>query len=174
VEIVVIGDTVLRQKAEKVSKFDENLRKMVTRMFKLMYEGGETGGVGLAAPQIGISKSILVYDIGRRSGVLVNPKIVAHSEETEIGEEGCLSVPGIYGPVKRYKWIIVEYQDLNGRKKKEKFEDFDARVIQHEMDHLDGILFVDKIVDWGQVDVKPFAFKYPTVVKLLEEKGVIR
>jgi len=173
-EIVVLGEPVLRKKAEKVIRFDEDLRRLVARMFKAMYEGGETGGVGLAAPQIGISKSLFVYDIGGKSGVMINPKIVSHSKETEVGEEGCLSVPGVYGPVERYKWVVVEYQDVAGKKKKEKFVDFDARVVQHEMDHLQGILFIDKITDWSLVDVRPFAFKYPTVVKLLEDKGVLR
>ncbi len=173
-DIVVIGNPVLRQKAQKIIRFDEDFRKLTARMFKAMYEGGETGGVGLAAPQIGISLAVFVYDIGDRSGVMANPKIVAHSDETEVEEEGCLSIPGVYGPVRRYKWIVVEYQDIRGRKKKERFEGFSARVIQHEMDHLDGVLFVDKIEDWSRVDVKPFAFKYPTVVSLLKEKGVLR
>ncbi len=170
---MVIGDPVLRKPAEKVKHFDEELRRLVAKMFKAMYEGGETGGVGLAAPQIGVSKAVLVYDIGR-SGTMVNPRIIAHSEETEVGEEGCLSVPGVYGPVERYQWIVVEYRDINGKYKKEKFSGFDARVIQHEIDHLNGILFVDKVVDWSSVDIKPFAFKYKSVVKLLEEKGVLR
>ncbi len=163
----------MRKPAEKVKHFDEELRRLVAKMFKAMYEGGETGGVGLAAPQIGVSKTVLVYDIGR-SGTMVNPRIIAHSEETEVGEEGCLSVPGVYGPVERYQWIVVEYRDINGKYKKEKFSGFDARVIQHEIDHLNGILFVDKVVDWSSVDIKPFAFKYKSVVKLLEEKGVLR
>ncbi len=173
VEIRVLGDPVLRKKAGKVKAFDEELRRLVARMFRVMREGGETEGVGLAAPQIGVSLRVFVMDYGGVSRAMINPVCQAASGDLAEGEEGCLSVPGVYGPVLRPSWIVVKYMDVAGRQHVERFEDFLARIVCHEMDHLDGVLFIDKIVDWSRVDVKPFAMKYPAVVRLLEEKGVL-
>jgi len=173
VKIRILGDPVLREKAKAVKAFDEELRRLVARMFRLMREGGETEGVGLAAPQIGVSLRVFVMDYGGVSRALINPVCQARAAELVEGEEGCLSVPGVYGPVLRPAWVTVRYFDVAGRQHVERFEDFFARIVCHEMDHLDGVLFIDKIVDWSRVDIKPFAMKYPTVVKLLMEKGVL-
>ena len=135
---------VLKKKAKTVKKFGPALASLADRMFDIMYD---TDGVGLAAPQVGISKRIAVID-SRRSPdekmVLVNPSIVKRHGE-EASEEGCLSVPDAFGNVKRASRIEVVAQDLSGKKIRFTAEGFLARIIQHEVDHLDGLLFVDRL-----------------------------
>lgn len=111
----------------------------------------DNGGVGLAAPQIGINKRLIVVSLMRnyededyRTIAMINPEIIAHSEETSKDEEWCLSVPGETGDVARWTWIKVSFIDPEGRKYALKLENLAARIVQHEIDHLDGILFVDK------------------------------
>lgn len=111
----------------------------------------DNGGVGLAAPQIGINKRLIVVSLMKnyededyRTIAMINPEIIAHSEETSKDEEWCLSVPGETGDVKRWTWIKVSFIDPEWRKYALKLENLAARIVQHEIDHLDGILFVDK------------------------------
>ena len=137
------GDPVLREHAAPVKRFDETLARLVEDMFETMYH---YNGVGLAAPQIAIPKRIIVLDAGDgERQALINPKIV-QAEGNEIDVEGCLSVPGVYGEVERYSQIRVSAQDVKGEFLEIEAADFLARVLQHELDHLEGVLFVDKVV----------------------------
>jgi peptide deformylase len=143
-EIREYPTAVLKKKAGTVKKFGPELQSLVERMFEIMYE---TDGVGLAAPQVGISKRVVVVD-SRQSPeekmVLVNPSI-AKREGEELMQEGCLSVPGAFTDVKRSARVEVVAQDLTGEKIRFTAEGFLARIIQHEVDHLDGLLFIDRL-----------------------------
>lgn len=140
-QIVCIGDPILREKAVEVKRFNENLHQLLDDMAETLYAAD---GVGLAAPQIGISKQVVVVDIGDEHGLieLINPKIIV-SEGVEEDVEGCLSVPGKSGIVKRAKKVTVAAQDRNGKPFTIKGEDLLARAFQHEIDHLRGVLYVD-------------------------------
>ena len=142
----------LRLKSHKVTKFDKPLRQLAENMLQSM---DKANGIGLAAPQVGVLQRLIVIDIPAdlefegsepAHAVLVNPEIIKCSGE-QVGEEGCLSVPGWYGDVKRYEFITVRAQDVSGKPLRFKAEGLFARCIQHEVDHLDGILFTDKLVD---------------------------
>jgi peptide deformylase len=132
---------ILRKKSEPVSVIDKKTAKFIKDMVKAMKE---EKGVGLAAPQVGVNQRIIIVTLdGDIIVPMVNPDIIDHSDETEFGEEGCLSLPGKWGQVERYREIIVQFKDLKGEKRILKLEKFNARVVQHEIDHLDGILFTD-------------------------------
>lgn len=134
-------DPVLRKTAKLVDQFDEKLELLVEDMIDTMYDAD---GVGLAAPQIGILKRVAVIDVYDESGVkvLINPQIVDQSgDQYEI--EGCLSLPGVAGKVKRPAWVKVQYQDLRGKTKEIEGTELLARALCHEIDHLNGILFTD-------------------------------
>jgi peptide deformylase len=137
------GDPVLKSKATPVSTFDDALRSQVQRMGGLM---NDALGVGLAAPQIGISQRLLVYRVGPDAPViaLVNPEIEWSSKETEPGEEGCLSIPGINVDVDRPVHVRVRAKDEEGEARTVEASGLEARVIQHEIDHLDGKLILDR------------------------------
>ena len=142
-----MGDRVLRQQAKRVAKVDDSLRDLVRKMLQTMYS---EDGIGLAAPQVGVNKQLLVVDADPENEsapplVLVNPKITRYSDELAAGQEGCLSIPGVYLDVIRPAAIEVSFKDENGRPQKMKVDDLVARVIQHEMDHLNGVLFVDRV-----------------------------
>ena len=137
--IKLVGEEVLRTKARAVERFDPQLAKLLDDMLDTMYEAP---GIGLAGPQVGVSQRVIVIDIGDGPLRVVNPKIV-EQEGTELGPEGCLSIPGIYGDVVRYSRILVKGQDEFGRAVKVPAEGLLARVFQHEIDHLDGRLFTD-------------------------------
>jgi peptide deformylase len=144
-QLVDENDPVLKQAAEPYD-FDNwivepNLEELVKAMTKTMFL---KGGIGLAAPQVGISKRILIMGNEEKLIVCVNPELV--SGEGEVQDiEGCLSFPGLWLHVKRYKKIIARYQTINGETKEEEFEDLMARVFQHELDHLNGHCFVEKV-----------------------------
>lgn len=142
----------LRLKSQKVTKFDKNLRILAENMLHTM---DNANGIGLAAPQVGILQRLLVIDIPEDLEfegsepfelVIVNPEIIK-SSGAEMGEEGCLSVPGWYGEVKRYKYITVRGQDVWGKPTRLSLEGLPARAVQHEIDHLNGIIFTDLVVD---------------------------
>ncbi|WP_409294428.1 peptide deformylase [Peribacillus sp. SCS-26] len=141
--IVLYPDRILEQKCEKVEVFDKKLAKLLNNMYETMLEAD---GVGLAAPQIGSSQRIAVVDIGDENGriELINPEIVS-VEGDQSGPEGCLSFPGLFGEVERPYKIKIKAQDRKGRPFELKADDFLARAIQHEMDHLDGVLFTSKV-----------------------------
>ena len=141
-EICTYPDPVLRRKAEPVGKVDEGLRKLCERMVETMIRAD---GVGLAAPQIGVSKRIIVLDVDGEFHILINPELVSTSPETEEFTEGCLSVPGVSATVKRSAEAIVEGTTLDGSKVRITGKGLLARAIQHEIDHLEGRLFIDRL-----------------------------
>lgn len=146
-EIVLMGDPVLRTKAQEVEDFDEGLRTLVRDMFETMYHAE---GIGLAAPQVGISKRVLVVDLRREEEpeahlALVNPVVTWASRELDKAPEGCLSIPGLEDTVVRPWAVKVEGYDPKGRPVQVAAEDLFARALQHEIDHLDGILFLDRL-----------------------------
>jgi peptide deformylase len=143
--IRIIGDPVLSKKARLVKiPVSARIRDLVEEMFKVMEADN---GIGLAAPQIGESVRLIVLDTGKPGGrmVLVNPKIVSSSKDGVSFEEGCLSVPGVNAEVVRPVSVRVEALTLQGKRKVVEADDILARVLQHEIDHLDGVLFVDRI-----------------------------
>ncbi len=140
----IYGDPILSLKAEPVEKIDSFIKNLVNDMFETMYH---YNGIGLAAIQIGNPLQVFVADILREQDsrkVFINAK-VAESEGEIIGEEGCLSVPTVFGNVKRSGKIWVNYLNLKGEEIREEFDELLARVVQHEIDHLEGILFVDRL-----------------------------
>jgi len=139
-EVVKYPDPALRERAKNVSKVDPSVKKLVEDMAATMRE---TSGLGLAANQVGVLQRVFVYDDGTGLGVLINPKIVSAMGE-QLGIEGCLSVPGLQGEVRRAEEVVVKGTDLNGKTVKIKAQGLLARVFQHEMDHLDGTLFIDR------------------------------
>lgn len=143
-QIRVDGDEILRKVSKKVDVIDENLKILVEDMFETMYHAD---GVGLAAPQIGVLKRVIVIDIEILKRAMINPEIIYESNtEFQDGAEGCLSVPGVEDIVRRPNVVRVKYLDLNGKVVEEEARDLYARVICHEVDHLDGTLFIDKIL----------------------------
>jgi len=141
-----IGDEILRQPATDVDSFDSDLEGLVGDMMQLMHE---SDGIGLAAPQVGISKRLLVVDISSmeeesQPAAFINPVIIESSGESTL-EEGCLSIPGVRENVTRPEKIILKYQTPSGEKMSEPFDGWMARVLQHEIDHLNGILFIDHL-----------------------------
>lgn len=138
-------DEILRKKAEEVTVVDDNIRRILSDMLETMYS---SDGVGLAGNQVGLLKRLVVIDISGNPDKpeplkLVNPKIVAHSLETTDRSEGCLSVPGQYAAVHRFKEVDVLFQDETGKKQNIKASGLLAVALQHEIDHLDGKLFID-------------------------------
>ncbi|MGB3202062.1 MAG: peptide deformylase [Nodosilinea sp.] len=146
-EIHTMGDRVLRQPAKRVAKVDDEIRALVREMLQTMYSAD---GIGLAAPQVAVNKQLLVVDVDPDDAttpplVLINPKIIKVSKDLATGQEGCLSIPGVYLDVVRPAAMEVSYKDENGRPKKLQASDLLARCILHEMDHLTGVLFVDRV-----------------------------
>ncbi|HXX91713.1 MAG TPA: peptide deformylase [Acidimicrobiales bacterium] len=141
--IRVYGDPVLRQPTREVTEIDGRLRAIVDDMIETMYAAP---GVGLAAPQVGIQKRLFVYDTGDGAGprTIVNP-VIAQSRGEWTYEEGCLSVPGLSWPIVRPKEVHLTGWDLEGNEVSIDADEFDARVFQHEVDHLDGVLLVERL-----------------------------
>lgn len=156
-EVLVYPDPILRRPGAAITTFDEELRQLADRMMEAMYL---EGGVGLAAPQVGIQKRLLVLnpkgDRADRSGelALCNPRIT-RKKGREFGEEGCLSFPGIHADVERWVSITVTYQDLAGAEFTLETDGWLARIVQHELDHLDGVFFVDRLTAADKLRVKP-------------------
>ncbi|HHW02937.1 MAG TPA: peptide deformylase [Thermoanaerobacterales bacterium] len=142
------GDEILRKKAREVTVFDDNLKILLEDMAETMKDAK---GVGLAAPQVGILKRAVVIDVGDGLIELINPEIVF--EEGEVVEvEGCLSIPGVNGEVARPKKVKVKAFDRNGNRIEVEGEDWLARALCHEIDHLNGILFIDKVIKFVKPD----------------------
>ncbi|NLM50844.1 MAG: peptide deformylase [Clostridiaceae bacterium] len=141
-QIRKIGDEVLTKRAREVDKFDDRLATLLDDMVETMRHAD---GIGLAAPQVGILKRAVVIDVGDGVIELVNPELVAAKGE-QVDIEGCLSVPGKYGEVKRPQIVIVRAQDRHGKTFEVTGEGLLARALCHEIDHLDGKLFVDKVI----------------------------
>lgn len=138
-------DPVLRKKAKRVPELDVSLQKLMNDMIQTMISAC---GVGLAAPQVGVSLRIIVFRLPEEKGImtLVNPEIIKQGGEN-VCQEGCLSVPGFTGEIKRFQWVKVKGLDRHGVQVRMKAEDFLAQILQHEIDHLDGILYTDRIED---------------------------
>jgi peptide deformylase len=141
-----LGDRVLRQPAKRVAKIDTDMKQLVRQMLQTMYSAD---GIGLAAPQIGIHKQLIVVDIHPDEAatpplILMNPTITRSSQEISVTQEGCLSIPNVYLDVKRPAAVEVSYKDETGKLQKLAATGLLACCIQHEIDHLNGILFVDR------------------------------
>jgi peptide deformylase len=140
-EIATLTEQVLREKAKPVSlKELANLQPLIDQMVETMYHAA---GVGLAAPQVRVSKRFFVYDIGDGPGVIINPEII-RSEGEDLGVEGCLSIPRLHGEVLRAMTVEVKGLDRTGKPIRIEAGEYLARVFQHEIDHLDGVLFIDR------------------------------
>ncbi|NUM43707.1 MAG: peptide deformylase [Anaerolineales bacterium] len=157
-EIVTLPHPTLRRKARKVTEFGPELQTLVDDMVETMRVAP---GVGLAAPQVNISQQLIVVEFGdeedenapKKLYILANPEIVKLSKETVMGVEGCLSIPGIVGEVERAEKALITGQNRRGQPVKIKAEGWLARIFQHEIDHLNGVLYVDKATRlWQQKD----------------------
>ena len=143
-KILELGDPSLRKVCKKQEQFNLRLHILLKDMADTLHKAE---GVGLAAPQVGILRRVVIIDLGDEAGVreLINPEIIERSEETQCGREGCLSLPGRQGIVTRPKRVKVRAQDRHGRFFELEGEDLLARAICHELDHLDGVLYIDQM-----------------------------
>ncbi|MFA5446938.1 MAG: peptide deformylase [Sphaerochaeta sp.] len=142
-DIYTLGEEILREKCKPVKVFDDALRLLIDAMFDTMEEAN---GVGLAAPQVGVDSRLFVLNIPDwGKGVFVNPQIIETSTELTCAEEGCLSIPGLWHDVERPESITVQAQDEKGKAFTLKADGLLARAIQHENDHLNGVLFIDRL-----------------------------
>ena len=147
-EVLQIGHPTLRERSIKITRFGDGLAALADDMVETMHDAN---GVGLAAPQIGVPRRLIVIEMPDEESypypgerwVVCNPEIVKASRETEVGQEGCLSVAGYVGMVERATEVVIRGQDLRGHKWRLKADGYLARVFQHEIDHLDGVLYVD-------------------------------
>lgn len=161
-KIVTAPHPVLNQPTKKVTKIDKKIKKLVYLMEKTLEAQTDPPGVGLAANQVGYSLSLFIAKPTKKSKikVFINPKIkktiaqntikTKKNKKKDLALEGCLSIPKIWGPVKRAKKVLVEYQDLEGKIKTEWFNGIEATIIQHEMDHLQGKLFTQRAIEQNQ------------------------
>ena len=152
-KIYMLGQETLRTPANRIVKVDDSIRKLAKDMLITMYSAK---GIGLAAPQVGVQKRILVIDLNFEDpesppNVFINPEIISSSASLDTYEEGCLSIPGVYLNVVRPSSIKLSYRDEMGRPKKMNADGLMARCIQHEIDHLNGVLFVDKVTDQDEL-----------------------
>jgi peptide deformylase len=138
--ILTDEDKILRKKSKKVAKIDDSIRNLGESLIQTMLANN---GVGLAAPQCEIMKRIIVVLVNEEPKVMINPEIIFTSEEKEISEEGCLSIPQTYIEKERYSKVTVKYRNLQGHPQSETHEGLVSRIIQHEIEHLDGILMTD-------------------------------
>jgi len=149
-KIITLPAPVLKEVASEVSSVDDALRTQMDRMLKTMYEAP---GIGLAANQVGMLNRVLVMDIAQREEdhgtrkpiFMVNPKILWASEEPSVWEEGCLSIPGQYADVERPLRVRVHFLDYHGKEQEQEFEGLGSHCVQHEIDHLNGVLFIDHL-----------------------------
>ena len=141
----LLGSPVLRQKAAPIARVDDEVRRLVEDLFETMRAAK---GVGLAANQVGVARRVAVVDVGEDDPpplVLINPRILESGDVVETSEEGCLSIPDIYGDVERPESIVLEALGLDGAPYRVELKGFKARAAQHEIDHLDGVLFLDHL-----------------------------
>ncbi|MBW4615676.1 MAG: peptide deformylase [Desmonostoc vinosum HA7617-LM4] len=146
-ELHYLGDRVLRQAAKRIAKVDDEIRQLVREMLQTMYS---KDGIGLAAPQVGVHKQLIVIDLEPENAanqplILINPTIKQVSRDIGVAQEGCLSIPNVYLDVKRPNVVEIAYKDEYGRPQTLKANDLLGRCIQHEMDHLNGVVFVDRV-----------------------------
>ena len=165
-KIVLIGSPILRKKAQPIRKVTSELVHLAESMEDLM----KPIGVGLAAPQVGLSQAFFIYDVGEGLHLVVNPQILER-KGSATDEEGCLSIPGVYAPIDRPTEITLSYLDHTGRRRIHKYINFEARVIQHEFDHLQGMLFVDRITDPSTISVQEGSPVGAALTQTIREKG---
>jgi peptide deformylase len=145
--IIIYPDPVLLSQAQAVGGISRQVRRLARDMLETMYAAP---GVGLAAPQVGVRQRVIVVDVGENPVTLVNPQITA-AEGEQIGLEGCLSLPDLVGEVRRAEWVVVSGLDLVGKPITVEGEGLLARALQHEVDHLDGILFIARVEDPARI-----------------------
>src|SRR5699024_12243562 len=142
------GDPILRKKAREVENVDDRVKTLLDDMVDTM---NEANGIGLAAPQVGILRRVIVIDIGDGPIKLINPEFVdKNGEQVEV--EGCLSIPNLAGTVKRPNWVKIKYIDINNEERIIEGDGLLARVLCHEIDHLDGILYTDKVIEYVDLE----------------------
>ena len=147
-KIQLLGSPALREPAQPVEVFDDDLKQLVRDMFETMYQAQ---GIGLAGPQIGVSQRVVVLDVEEEGGTeanrvaLVNPEVVRSTKKAAKSTEGCLSIPGAEGVVERPVSVVVEARDPDGEPVRLEADGLFSRALQHEIDHLDGILFIDRL-----------------------------
>ncbi|OGM31611.1 peptide deformylase [Candidatus Woesebacteria bacterium RIFCSPHIGHO2_01_FULL_44_21] len=147
-----IKDPILRQKAKKVESIDKKILGLIADMKETLSEADDPEGIGLAAPQVGKSIQLFIVNFEKLNRVIINPKVLSMGEikktkKKEKTLEGCLSLPHYYGPIKRPNEVTIEYINENKETRQEKFKGFPAHIIQHEIDHLNGRLFIDHILE---------------------------
>jgi peptide deformylase len=167
-KIVTPPAPVLREKARKVRAFTSELQTLLDDMIETMRDAP---GVGLAAPQVAVGQRVIVVEYGedeedpeaeshsKQLYVVVNPEIIRHSDDTLMGNEGCLSIPGYYGEVERYRWVTVKGYTRQGEAFRMKAEGWLARIFQHEVDHTDGILFTDRATQVWEIEDEDHAME---------------
>ena len=149
---ILVGENneILRNKSQNVTKFDKALKKLIIEMKKTMEKNK---GIGLAAPQVGVNQNIVIVTLDQKNQLtMINPEILNYSDKKTIAEEGCLSLPGVWGNVERAKEIKVKFNDEKNRTHILVLKDLNARIVQHEIDHLEGVLFTDKIIQKNLVE----------------------
>jgi peptide deformylase len=172
VQILTYPHYTLRYKSETVTRVDAALRKLVAEMFDLMYEAN---GVGLAGNQVALPLRLFVVNMAAEQGqgeelVFINP-VLSHPKGNEEGDEGCLSLPGLYGNVVRAKQIHVQAYNLRGEEFSADLDGLSARVIQHENDHLDGVLFTDRMTTVGKLAIRESLEEFELEQKSLRDLG---
>lgn len=150
-EIIKYPNPVLRKKCEEVKEITEEIKTLALALVQILEK---SQGIGLAASQIGELKRIIAVQTGKGTRVFINPRIITKTKETEAAEEGCLSFPGLFLKIKRAKRVEIEALNEDSEILRIKAEGFPARVFQHEIDHLDGILFIDQINLWQRIKLK--------------------
>ena len=165
-KIVLIGSPILRKKAQPIRKVTSELVQLAESMEDLM----KPTGVGLAGPQVGLGQAFFIYDVGDGLHLVVNPQILEH-KGLATDEEGCLSIPGVWAPIDRPAQIVLSYLDHAGKRRIHKFAGFEARVIQHEFDHLQGMLFVDRITDPSTISVQEGSPVAEALTQTIEARG---
>jgi len=174
-EIVHYPHPALRWKSKPVQKINADLRAKIDEMFALMYEAK---GVGLAANQVAVPLRFFIVNITRNSEeadeelVFINPEITKRKGSTE-DEEGCLSLPQLYGQVRRAEDIVIEAFDLNGQPFEMELKDLPGRVVQHETDHLDGVIFPDRMTDTARHELEPQLKDFESIFRRKQEAGEI-
>lgn len=172
-QIVPYPHPALRWKSKPIQEINDDLRRIVAEMFELMYTAK---GIGLAANQVGLPYRLFILNLTgdkdekEEETVFINPEILKRKGTTE-GEEGCLSFPGLYGQVKRAAKIDVEAFDLNGTCFEYSLDDLAARAVQHEMDHLDGVLFIDRMAETARREIDPVVTDFDSQFRRWQTEG---
>ena len=173
-EILPYPHPALRWKSQPVREINAELRKTIAEMFELMYAAH---GIGLAANQVGIPFRFFLLNLGDEENqqeeelVFINPEIVKRKGTTE-GEEGCLSFPGLYGPVRRSAEVVIEAFDLQGRPFEMHLTELPSRAVQHETDHLDGMLYIDRMTDVARRTVEPVVADFEAQFRRKQAEGL--